>query len=328
MTAPLVSVLMTAYNRERYLAASIESVLAQTFDDFELLIADDCSTDATADIARSYERRDPRVRLVVNDRNLGDYGNRNRAAGLARGTLLKYHDSDDLMYRHCLAAMAPPMAAYPEAALGLSSGRHWPGGPCPMLLTPRMAYQREFLGSTMFHPGPGGAIVRAETFRALGGFPDAGPVSDYLFWLRACARAPALLLAADTFWYRRHAAQQLQRPDAALRYAHAIGDTWAALADPQCPLTADEREQARRNVMWTHLKAIRRDVRARRFALARARLAAGPSAGEWLRYLRRPHRETFAGTPFDEHGGYITPRRTVEILKGGAHGTAHQASQR
>jgi len=327
-TGPLVSVLMTAYNRERYIAASIESVLAQTFGDFELLIVDDRSTDATPEIARSFARRDSRVRLVINDHNLGDYANRNHAAGLARGTLLKYHDSDDLMYRHCLAAMAPPMAVYPEAALGLSSGKYWPGGPCPMLMTPRMSYQREFLGSTMFNAGPGGAIFRAEAFRALGGFPDAGPASDYVFWLRACARVPVLLLAADTFWYRMHGGQELQRPEAARRYAQIIGDTWAALADPACPLAAHEREQARRNVMWTHVKAIRLDVRARRFALAGTRLAAGPTPGEWLRYLRRPHRETFAGTPFDEDGGYVTPRSTAEILRRGAHWTAPQVTER
>lgn len=308
MTGPLVSVLMTAYNRERYIAASIESVLAQTFKDFELVVADDRSSDATLELARGYERRDGRVRVVSNVRNLGDYSNRNRAAELARGALIKYHDSDDVMYRHCLAAMAPPMLAYPEAGLGLSSGRYWIGGPCPMLLTPRQSYQREFLGSTMFNVGPGGAIFRAEMFRSLGGFVDAGPASDYLFWLRACARMPVLLLPADTFWYRTHGAQEMQRPDAAHRYAALIRDTWAALADPSCPLTAEDTERARRNVLWTHAKSLRGDLRAGRFGLAWARLAAGPAPGEWLRYFRRPRREMFAGTPVDEHGGYVTPR--------------------
>ena len=79
MTPPLVSVLMTAYNRERYIAAALDSVLAQSFGDFELLVVDDCSTDATAAIARAYERRDSRVRVVVNERNLGQFGNRNVA---------------------------------------------------------------------------------------------------------------------------------------------------------------------------------------------------------------------------------------------------------
>ena len=188
MSAPAVSVLMTAFNRERYVAEAIESVLGQTFEDFELVVVDDASHDRTVDIARKYEA-DPRVRVVVNERNLGDYPNRNRAAALARGAFIKFHDSDDVMYPHCLAAMVEPLRAEPGAALALSSGWHWPGGPCPMLLTPRLAYQREFLGQGLFMCGPAGALIRTDVFRSLGGFPERGAASDYVFWLKACARA-------------------------------------------------------------------------------------------------------------------------------------------
>ncbi len=82
---PLVSVLITVFNRECYLAAAVDSVLAQTMQDFEIVIVDDCSTDGSVDIARAYAARDPRIRFFRNDRNLGDYPNRNKAAGLATG---------------------------------------------------------------------------------------------------------------------------------------------------------------------------------------------------------------------------------------------------
>jgi len=294
---PTVSVLVTSYNRERFIGASIESVLAQTFADFELLVIDDCSTDGTLDVARGYERLDPRIRVVVNERNLGQFGNRNRAAELARAPLFKYHDSDDVMYRHCLAAMVPPMQASPEAAIGLSTGSCWYGGPCPMLLTPRMAYQREFLGAGLFNPGPGGAVLRADAFRALGGWNDRGAPSDYLFWLRACARVSVLLLPADLFWYRVHAGQELNSARAARQYAETIRDTWAALAADTCPLEPEERIRARRNVLASQVKLLWRDLRAGAFALARARVAAGPTALEWLRYLGPPSRDAAAGTP-------------------------------
>ncbi len=300
-SAPIVSVLMTSYNREAFIAESIESVLAQTFGDFELVVVDDCSQDGTIDVARSYEHLDPRVRVVVNDRNLGDYANRNRAAALARGGLLKYHDSDDVMYPHCLAAMVPPMRAFPQAAFGLSTGRDWFGGPVPMLLTPRLSFQREFLGSGMFNSGPAGAIFRADAFHALGGFADRGVASDYLFWLRACARVPVLLLPGDLFWYRVHGGQQLQHDGAAKQYAATIAETWQALKDADCPLTERERDLARRNVIAGQVKHLWRDMRAGRFSVARARLAAGPSLAEWLRYIGRPHREAAAGTPPSQH---------------------------
>ena len=136
-SAPLVSVLLTSYNREAFIAESIESVLAQTLTDFELVVSDDQSSDSTVAIAKDYAGRDRRIRVEVNEKNLGDYGNRRQVASLARGRFLKYHDSDDVMYRHCLQAMAEPLSQEPRAAFALSASAHWPGGPCPMLLTPR-----------------------------------------------------------------------------------------------------------------------------------------------------------------------------------------------
>ena len=83
-TTPRISVLLTSYNREDFIAASIESVLAQTVTDLELVICDDRSSDGTADIVRDYVRRDSRIRFSVNARNLGDYSNRRQVARNAR----------------------------------------------------------------------------------------------------------------------------------------------------------------------------------------------------------------------------------------------------
>ncbi len=306
--SPTVSVLLTAYNRERYIASSIESVLGQTYGDFELLIADNCSTDGTLEIARGYER-DPRVRIVVNERNLGQFGNRNRAAELARGSLLKYHDSDDLMYPHCLAVMVSMLLSEPRAGFGLSSGWAWSGGACPMLLTPRMAYQREYLGDgTLFSCGPSGAIFRTGVFRDLGGFVDEGAPSDYYFWMRACTRVNVVLLPADLFWYRLHPSQELRSNKAQLEYSRAAGAAWRALDAPECPLTRDEREQAKRNRTYHLAKRTYEDVRSGRWPNAWRRLrASGQTGRDWLTYLRRPQRDAMAGTPLDAAGEFAMP---------------------
>src|SRR4051812_49505605 len=105
---PRISVLLTAYNRQDFIAEAIESVLNQSMTDFELVICDDRSTDGTVDTIAAFAGRDSRIRFSINERNLGDYGNRRHAASLARGRLLKYHDSDDVMYRHCLETMVAP----------------------------------------------------------------------------------------------------------------------------------------------------------------------------------------------------------------------------
>jgi glycosyltransferase involved in cell wall biosynthesis len=298
MTMPTLSVLMPAFNRERYIAAAIESVLVQTFTDFELVIVDDCSTDSTAAIAKGYATRDTRVRVVVNDRNLGQFPNRNRAAALARGRYLKYHDSDDVMYPHCLETMLVALERHPEAGFALSASSYWVGGPCPMLSTPRLSYAREFLGFGMFMCGPACAMFRTEAFRALGGFEDAGVASDHLFLLHACARVPVLLVSADLFWYRVHENQEF-RSDRAEHDALLVSPrVWAALNAPDCPLSGSEREIAKRNHAYVTARAAWRDVRRGRVSIAAARVReSGLTAAEWARYLRPPVRRADAGTP-------------------------------
>ena len=95
---PLVSVVMPAYNAERFIAKAIESVLNQTIQDFELIVVDDCSKDATASIAEEYSVRDSRVKLLKNEQNLRVAGTRNRALEVCRGEYVALLDSDDIWY--------------------------------------------------------------------------------------------------------------------------------------------------------------------------------------------------------------------------------------
>jgi glycosyltransferase involved in cell wall biosynthesis len=118
--SPLVSVLTTVYNREKYLAACIESVLACSFQDWEMIIIDDQSKDSSVAIAQQYADQDRRIHVYVNETNLGDYPNRNQAAVYAKGKYLKYLDADDLIYPHGLEIMVETMEAHPECALGIS----------------------------------------------------------------------------------------------------------------------------------------------------------------------------------------------------------------
>jgi glycosyltransferase involved in cell wall biosynthesis len=298
MSVPLVSVLLTAYNREQYIVASIESVLAQTCSNFELIVVDDRSSDATLSIVREYERRDSRIRVHANERNLGDYGNRNFAASLARGEFLKFHDSDDVMYPHCLEVMVRYLSATPSVAFALSAHRAWSGAPCPIVSTPYLSYQREFLGFGMFNQGPANALFRSEAFNRLGGFDDLGPHSDLAFWLRACRSVSVLLIPADLYWYRVHNGQHLRTLQSAFDQAKAARFYWEALNHPECPLSAEELAMARRNVAFAAAKLAFRALKTGRPQLARAYLRhSGLSVGEWARYLRLSRRAADAGAP-------------------------------
>jgi glycosyltransferase involved in cell wall biosynthesis len=93
---PLVSIITPSWNVENLIGETIESVLAQTLGDWELLIADDCSSDATATVAESYAARDPRVKLIRQPGKSGPALTRQAAIDKAQGRFLAFLDSDDL----------------------------------------------------------------------------------------------------------------------------------------------------------------------------------------------------------------------------------------
>jgi glycosyltransferase involved in cell wall biosynthesis len=94
--AAAVSIIMPSYNTARFLRATVESVLGQSFSDWELLAADDHSTDNSRDILRHYRSRDPRIRVLALERHLGPAGARNAAISAARGSYMAFIDSDDV----------------------------------------------------------------------------------------------------------------------------------------------------------------------------------------------------------------------------------------
>jgi len=93
---PRVSIGVPVYNGARFLASTLDSLLRQTYQDFELIISDNASTDATADICKEYLARDPRVRYERNPENRGAAWNINRVAELATGEYFKWAMADDL----------------------------------------------------------------------------------------------------------------------------------------------------------------------------------------------------------------------------------------
>ncbi len=99
----LISVVMAAYNGEKYLAEQIESILNQTYNNFELICVDDCSDDTTLDILRQFRNRyHDKLSIYVNEHNLGSRKNFERACGYASGKYIAFSDQDDWWYPHKL----------------------------------------------------------------------------------------------------------------------------------------------------------------------------------------------------------------------------------
>lgn len=110
-----VSVVMSAYNAEKYIAEAIDSILGQTFGDFEFIILDNCSEDHTAEIIRSYH--DTRIRFVQNEANLGIAGSLNKGLKLSKGQYIARMDADDVSYPRRFATQVKYMDEHPEVCL-------------------------------------------------------------------------------------------------------------------------------------------------------------------------------------------------------------------
>lgn len=113
MSSPAVSVVMSVYNAERYLREAIDSILAQTFTDFEFVIVDDGSKDASLSILRDYEKRDTRFK-IISRANKGLTVSLNEALGVVRGELIARMDADDVALPKRFQQQVDFLAAHPD----------------------------------------------------------------------------------------------------------------------------------------------------------------------------------------------------------------------
>ncbi len=112
---PLVSILIPTYNRADYLGSAIDSALAQTYENIEIIVHDDASTDGTPALLAQY--RDPRLRIIRTGDNHGMLGGWNYIVGRANGEYLKFLASDDLLEPSCVAELVASAQSHPTAAL-------------------------------------------------------------------------------------------------------------------------------------------------------------------------------------------------------------------
>lgn len=119
---PAVSVVMPVYNREKYVAEAIESILGQTFADFELIIVDDCSNDRSPDIIREYQQRDARINLIQLRQNEGPGSARNHGIRASAGAYIAGMDSDDVSLPERLRRQVEILEANPDiGAVGVGT---------------------------------------------------------------------------------------------------------------------------------------------------------------------------------------------------------------
>lgn len=220
MSAPRVSVIMPFLNAQAHFAEAIDSVIDQSFTDWELLLIDDGSTDASPAMARDYALRDPRINVLSPDpARRGAAAARNRGIVAARGTYLCFLDADDLYdpakIAHDVAALdADAQAAWVYGAtrwfhddgsgkvryerLGVRFDRRYPP---PTILNRIMLEERGDVACTC------GVMIRQAALDEVGGFEERFALyEDQALWVKLLLHFPVRILSGCNAAYRQHAA--------------------------------------------------------------------------------------------------------------------------
>lgn len=231
---------MTSFNREKYIGQAIESVLKSTYQNIELVIVDDGSNDNTVKIAKSYTESDNRVKVFINEENLGDYPNRNKAASYANGKYLKYVDADDMIYPHGLEVLVNMMEQFPEAGYGLCSLSQDKNRIFPFQLTAVEAYHYHYFGPGLFHKAPLSSIIKKEAFNVVDGFSSLRMAGDFDMWQKLSQFFPVVLMPHGIVWYRKHEEQEMTHY---LKFAENYEESFLQnLISPRCPLSQVEKQ--------------------------------------------------------------------------------------
>jgi glycosyltransferase involved in cell wall biosynthesis len=203
----LVSVLITAYNREKFIAESITSVLNQTYQNFELIIVDDCSSDNTFEIIKSFTKIDSRIRYYRNDKNIGQFPNRNLTFSYAVGDYIVFLDSDDTFNSDALEYIVNSFNANP---LSQHSSIYFGGFSAPFLMKSDDAIRKHFFGQNILSCGPSARVFTKDFYISMSGYPERyGPAGDLFFNIKTTSTADILFLPYNYLNYRIHNGQEL-----------------------------------------------------------------------------------------------------------------------
>lgn len=237
MSDPRVSVIMPFLNAQAHLAEAVESVIGQTFTDWELLLVDDGSSDDSPRIARDFAGRDARIRLLPPDpARRGAAAARNRGIAAARGDYVAFLDADDLYKPGKLAHDVAALDADGEAAwvygatrwfydgehrrdhverLGLRLDRRYPP---PDLLNRIILEERGDIPCTC------GVMIRRSALEVVGGFEERFALyEDQSLWVKLLLRYPVRVLSGCNARYRQHPASTSSAAASSGDYSQSAG---------------------------------------------------------------------------------------------------------
>ena len=205
--APKISVLMPAYNSEKYIAEAIESILNQTFKDFEFIIVNDGSTDKTAEIIEKYAKKDARIRFINNTKNQGIIAALNPGFAMCRGEYIARMDSDDISLPERFAKQVKYMDQHPGCGVCSSwAEKFGPNIAENRVLTYMPTVKLlDFViyGDKVCNPG---SMIRRSVLvdNNIKYNPEYKHAEDYAFWVEVCKHSEIHNLQEVLLKYRWH----------------------------------------------------------------------------------------------------------------------------
>lgn len=207
MKQPIVTVLMSVFNGERFLSEAVESILKQTLKDYEFLIIDDGSRDKTTAILSEFEKKDKRIRVISHKYNLGLIKSLNEGLKLAKGKYIARMDADDIALPDRLRRQKNFLDKHEEIALlgtaiteideyGVKGKTQWPNQ------DPWVCRWTGILFNPVAHPT---VMMRTQAVRKVGGYPEEGLYcEDFGLWSKFNQKYFSANLSESWLLYRRH----------------------------------------------------------------------------------------------------------------------------
>ncbi len=202
---PVASVVMTTYNGSRFLRETIDSILNQSYENFEFIIVDDCSTDNTLEVIRSYS--DARIKLFPNERNLGISHSRNKGLSLVTGSYVFATDQDDISLPDRLKKQIDFMVTNPQASMVASAAKELRNGKTVSRyggeVRPHILHWRLFTRCNIVHSS---VCMKAEVIKSHQLFYDQTYhyAEDYALFHKLAEFGEIAILDEELVVYREH----------------------------------------------------------------------------------------------------------------------------
>ena len=206
---PYFSIIIPLYNKAQYVCKALESVLGQTYGEYECIVMDDGSTDGSAEVVQNIMHNaqctmGEKIRLLLQP-NQGVAAARNNAAKEARGEYLCFLDADDWWEPTFLEEMARHIALYPDAGLYAANYVYYKPGKTHVALdmpTGYIDYPKSYLQSTAMPVWTGAVAMPRRVFEEMGGFPIGVKLGeDFLLWAKTAMRYPVAFLNKPLAYY-------------------------------------------------------------------------------------------------------------------------------